>query len=191
MKHQQADSAERKDKNGDKKKPVPRKERETEREEEEEQQGKTANGKLREEVGAKRAKVEASGDEPKKTVNGRKEGAGKERETSPASVAEGWEKRKGGKRVEKEGKTVERKEAEANGFAKGGNYKQEEDEDYDADTDVDEDNKKYLVRNLGLYCQDEAGSLLVLCLTIILFHFSIGTIFYHSLFFCHVHSVNG
>ncbi|ROT69715.1 putative DNA repair protein XRCC1 [Penaeus vannamei] len=106
--------------------------------------GKTANGKLREEVGAKRAKVEASGDEPKKTVNGRKEGAGKERETSPASVAEGWEKRKGGKRVEKEGKTVERKEAEANGFAKGGNYKQEEDEDYDADTDVDEDNKKYL-----------------------------------------------
>ncbi|XP_069974361.1 DNA repair protein XRCC1-like isoform X2 [Penaeus vannamei] len=144
VKHQQADSAERKDKNGDKKKPVPRKERETEREEEEEQQGKTANGKLREEVGAKRAKVEASGDEPKKTVNGRKEGAGKERETSPASVAEGWEKRKGGKRVEKEGKTVERKEAEANGFAKGGNYKQEEDEDYDADTDVDEDNKKYL-----------------------------------------------
>ncbi|XP_047488476.1 DNA repair protein XRCC1-like isoform X2 [Penaeus chinensis] len=152
VKLQRMDSAERKDKNGEKKEPVPRKERETEREEEvecrreEEQQVKTANGKLRGEVGAKRAKVETSGDEPKKTVNGRKEGAGKEREASSLSIAEGWEKRKRGKQGEKGGKTVERKEAEANGFAKGGKRKQEEDEteDYDADTDVDEDNKKYL-----------------------------------------------
>ncbi|XP_037804906.1 uncharacterized protein LOC119599245 [Penaeus monodon] len=95
-------------------------------------------------VEQKRAKMETSGDEPKKTVNGRKEGAGKEQETSSLSVAEGWESGKEGKQGEKGGKTVERKEVEANGFAKGGKRKQEEDEeeeDYDADTDVDEDKR--------------------------------------------------
>ncbi|XP_042882573.1 DNA repair protein XRCC1-like isoform X2 [Penaeus japonicus] len=138
---QEEEKARRKDRNGKKeetpKKPAPRRrEREEEEEEmeedgEEERLGKTASGKARGESAAKRAKMGTSGDETKKTVNGRK--------ASPNVDS---------RETQNGGKVTDRKKMETNGLAEGDKgrqeHEEEEDKDYDADTDVDEDKKKYL-----------------------------------------------